>query len=307
MIGLVILKKITILFIIMLAGFLLVKLRLVSPDDSKVLSKVCLYLVYPCVAITAFQTEKTPERIYGFVLSLLGGIIAFAVLILAAKILDYFFHLNTVEKASVIYSNSGNLVIPLVSAMFGNEWVIYTLGFTVISNLLFWSHGTSLISGEKNISVKKVLLNVNILATFIGLFLFITGLHLPNLAEEAVESISSVLGPVSMIIIGMIIGGTDLKKIYSNKRAWMIVIIRLVAMPIIIMPILKLSMLQNMTPDGDIILLITMLAVSAPTAVSISQMAQIYGKDDQFACAVNVLSTLLCILTMPLMIIIYEL
>ena len=110
-----------------------------------------------------------------------------------------------------------------------------------------------------------------------------------------------------MILTGMLIGGMQFSKIFSYKRLWLIVFLRLIVFPLPILLILKLSGMANLVNNGQWILLITLLAASAPSASAVTQMSQVYGKDPDYACAINVATTLLCILTMPLMVSLYPL
>ncbi len=51
----------------------------------------------------------------------------------------------------------------------------------------------------------------------------------------------------------------------------------------------------------------TLLAAAAPSASTINQMAQIYNHDAGYASAINVTTILLCIVTMPTMVALYQL
>jgi predicted permease len=104
----------------------------------------------------------------------------------------------------------------------------------------------------------------------------------------------------------MLIGGMDLKKLLSYRRLPMVVLLRLVAVPLVVLVCLKFSGLARFSENGDTILMISLLATMTPSASTITQMAQVYGKDADYASAINVASTLLCIITMPLIIALYQ-
>lgn len=59
------------------------------------------------------------------------------------------------EQASLIYTNSGNLIIPLVTAVLGPEWVIYCSMFQLVQQFPMWSHCRIILSGDRNVSLKK--------------------------------------------------------------------------------------------------------------------------------------------------------
>ena len=98
----------------------------------------------------------------------------------------------------------------------------------------------------------------------------------------------------------------DLKKLLSYHRLWWITLLRLVGIPLIGIVLLKYSSLAALVPEGRTILLVTLLAICTPSASTLTQMAQVYGKDADYASAINVVTTLLCIVTMPLMVALYQ-
>lgn len=81
--------------------------------------------------------------------------------------------LDGVEETSLIYSNAGNLIIPIVTAILGKEWVIYTSAFLSVQLFLLWSHAKMKLCGEKGIDLKKILTNINMIAIFAGVLLFL--------------------------------------------------------------------------------------------------------------------------------------
>lgn len=111
---------------------------------------------------------------------------------------------------------------------------------------------------------------------------------------------------MGMLILGMLIAEMDLKKLLSYHRLWWITLLRLVGIPLIGIVLLKYSGLAALVPEGRTILLVTLLAICTPSASTLTQMAQVYGKDADYASAINVVTTLLCIVTMPLMVALYQ-
>ena len=193
-------QKIAELFIILAGGFLLVKLKLAKSSDSRYLSLVLLYLVNPCVLITSFQLEISPERLRAMLFSLCAGILAHVLMLLLNMLLRKFLKLKPVEQISCIYTNCMNLLIPIVGSVLGKEWIPFTSMYMIIQVTLMWTHGRILISGETKVSLKKIFGNLNIICIFIGLALGLMQIPLPSLLAGAMESICSMLGPISMVI-----------------------------------------------------------------------------------------------------------
>lgn len=306
MIGILI-NKILSMALMMLTGAVLVKCGILKSDDSRVLSALSLYVIMPCVILTSFQVDFTAEVRRGLLLALAAAVIIHIALILLNILLVKLLRLDAVEQTSIIYSNAGNLIVPLVTAILGKDWVIYTCAFLCVQLVLLWSHGKTVLCGENGIDIKKIATNINMIAIYIGIVLLLTGLRFPAIIADTMDSISGTVGPVAMFITGMIIGGRSVKALLHNGRLWMTTVFRLIVIPLLTLVFLKFSGIAQMVPNGGEVLLVTFLAVTTPSASTITQLAQMYDHDADYAGSINVLTTVLCIITMPVMVALYQL
>ena len=112
-----------------------------------------------------------------------------------------------------------------------------------------------------------------------------------------------MISPASMMVIGMVIGDVDLKWVFRQKRPYLICLLRLIVFPLIAVVAFAGLERSGIHPDAEYIL---MIATSAPAAAMITQLAQIYGKDSRYASVINVMSVIFCIITMPVMVLSYE-
>lgn len=306
MIAVILTTKIISLFLIMLMGALLVKFRILKTSDSRSISAVALYLVTPCSMLNAFQVDYSPEVRDGLLLAFLAVFIIHVFLLLLNEVLKRMLHLDEVEQLSLVYSNAGNLVIPLIASILGPEYVIYTCAFMTIQQLLLWSHGKAVLCGERKPDLIKVLKNLNIIAILVGLFMFTFHLKLPALVKDPVSSVGSMIGPCAMIVTGMLMAEMNFKEVLRQKRLWMTVALRLVLVPLCVLAILKFSGITRITSNGSTVVLIALIGAITPSASSITNMAQVYGKDAKYASAINMVSTLLCVLTMPVVVALFQ-
>ena len=114
-------QKLISMFCMLFGGFLIVKMKLLSPEDSRIISKVTLYLESPCVWISAFQIELSQENLYRFLLALINALIIHGLFILLTESLKRPLRLLPVERASMIYTNAVNLLIPVITTLLGEE------------------------------------------------------------------------------------------------------------------------------------------------------------------------------------------
>lgn len=305
--SLLLMQQIIKLFIMIFMGYMIVKVGILKSEDSRVFSAMVLYLIVPCVIMNAFQVEYSPEKASGLFLAFVTSLLLMLVTLPAVNLLGRLLKLNEVERMSVYYSNAGNLIIPLVTFILGEEWVLYACVYMSIQIVFFWTHCKKELSREKRIDLKKIFTNINIIVVMIAVILFFMNIHLPKLLTETFESVSGMVGPASMFVIGMLMAGADLKKIFTNQRAYLVTGLRLIAVPVFSLLILKISRLVRTHAEGRQILLIVFLAVTTPAASTVTQMSQIYGNDSEYASAIGVMTTLAAVLTMPLMVLLFQL
>lgn len=305
-ISILLMQQIVQLFLMIFMGYLIVKTGLVRDDDSKVLSKIILYLIVPCVIINAFQVDYTTDTVKGLLIAFAASVMTQVVLLIVISAAGKLLHLNEVEIASVYYSNSGNLIVPIVTFILGQEWVLYGCVFMSVQLVFLWTHCKKIISREASYDLKKIILNINMISIFIGVILFFTGIRLPEIIGNTLASVGTMIGPASMIVTGMLFAGMNLKQIFANKRVYFITFLRLIAVPLIALVLIKLSNLVSFSADGNKIMLIVFLAIITPSASTVTQMCQVYGNDSKYASAINVMTTLLSIITMPVMVMLFQ-
>ena len=307
MISLLLLRKIAQMFLGLVLGFILVRSGKAKAADSRHLSVVILYVINPCVIIGAYQVDFSADMVRSLLLSFGAAIGIHLLFFVVTAALQKPLRLNAVEQASAIYSNCVNLLIPIVTSILGKEYIIFTSMYIMVQVFCLWSHCRMLLSGERTISFRNIFGNLNVISTLFGLCLFLLHLRLPAVLTEAMDSIAVTLGPLNMVVIGMLLGGADLKSIIRIPGVWKVTALRLIVYPAVVLVILKYSGLGSLVPNGDKLLLLSLMAACAPTGTMVTSIAQVYGGDAEYASAINMVSTLLCIVSMPIVIGLYQL
>ncbi|MDI9241467.1 AEC family transporter [Fusibacillus kribbianus] len=304
--ALLLMKQIGVMFVLIGFGFIAVKCGIVSREDSKGISKLALYVIVPCILVNSFQIEFTKDTFRGLLIAFGASLAVNVLYLILTWLLNRKLSMSVIERASLIYPNAGNLIIPLVSAVLGEEMIIYCSAYIVTQNLFIWTHGKFMISGEKQLSLRKLFLNSSMLAILAGIVMAVTGLRLPSVLEEAVSSAGKAIAPVSMFVTGIIIGSMRFSEAFRRLRVYAVCFGRLIVYPMIVAFLMWFSNIWGMVPGSKDILFVVFLASAAPSASNIVQFAQVYEKDEQNAGLINVMSTLLCIITMPLCVLVYQ-
>ena len=170
-------SKLAAMLLYVVVGYIIVKVGVLSAEESKPFSKLVVYVLQPCLIVNAFQIEVTPERLRGFLAVLVFSTLIYLIWIVLTKILKRPFGLTRIDEATLVYSNVGNLVLPLIEMTLGREMVFYASAVQIPFNLLIWTHGYQTIRGEKGFHIKSALTNPNVIAVFVGLILMITGIY----------------------------------------------------------------------------------------------------------------------------------
>ena len=294
------------MMIVVCVGYAAVKLQIVDENGSSVLSGLIVYIVQPCMIVRSFEIEITPERLYGFLWVLFFGFLIYVIWIVALEILKKPLRLDAIDRTTLIYSNVGNLTLPIVNMVLGTEYVFYACALQIPFSAFMWTHGFCTISGQRKVRFTKIILNPNVVALLFGLILFVFQLRLPGILDTSVNSLADMVGPASMLVIGMSISQSNLKKVFTNRRAYVIAAGRLIVMPMTVLLVLFVSGVPMRRPELIPVLQVLVIALSAPPASSVSQLAVLFEQRSFDAAVYNVLATIACILTMPMTLALYE-
>lgn len=305
-ISLLLMEEIIKLFVIMFMGYAVVKAGLMKSSESKSVSVIMVYLVIPCVILNAFQVEYTPDVQKGLLLACAAAVAVHILFLLLTAILKKPLHLDVIERATIIYSNAGILVIPLVQELLGQEYVIYSSAYIAVQLILIWTHCKNMLCEEDKLEWKKVLLNVNIISIIARVVLFIFRIQLPSGAQDVLNMMNNMIGPLGMLLAGMVIAEVPLKTVFTRKRSYLSAALRLFIYPVFVFGLMKVIQTFASIQDSKQILLTVYLASITPACATVTSMAQLYDKDAAYSSSLYVLTTLLSIATMPVMVGLFE-
>lgn len=296
-------SQVFILYIMVAIGFASDKLHVFTEKTARASNDLLFYVITPCVVVNSFlSTSFSKDSASSFALSVVVSLLAHGVGILLSAPL---FNKNkedrnrTIYKYACIYGNLGYMALPLAKAVLGEEGVFFCSGGLVVFNTLCFTHGIRLINkGNKNIkfSIKSLILNPGVISVLIGLPLFIFSVELPPILSQPITFISNMNTPFAMLIFGTYLANTDLKTMFKVKEQYLIMAVRLIAVPLIIILITKGLQLPAALATA------CMISASAPSANNTVMFAAKYDKDTAVASKIVALNSFVSIITMPIMI-----
>lgn len=297
--SLTILKQTIIMLILITVGIVCSKTKIISKESNKDLSKFVLQVVNPIMIFMSYQTDYKPELVKNLLLTFVLSLGAYAVTILLAYLLipSKKGRETELERFSAIYSNCGFMGIPLVNALFGMEGVFYLTAFITVFNLIVWTHGIILISGEKSMkNIVKVLYSPTIIAIVLGIITFFLQIRLHEVPAKALEFISQLNTPMAMIVSGVTMAETNVLKLLKKGGVYYICFLRLLLIPSI------LAALLSPLGISEKVRLTVIVAASAPPAAMCTLQCIRYGRNSVYASEIFTAGTILSVLTLPLVV-----
>lgn len=297
-----ILFQITVMFLLIMSGVFLYRIHWISEETNKQLSKIVISFVNPALMFCAYTIEFKESLLIGLLEAFGIAVITHLLFIAVSR---FFLRKKDerygLERYCCIYSNCAFIGIPLVSAVYGSEGVFYVTAYITVFNLLMWSHGIYLMSKDGEFDfVKKVLLSPTILATILGMIVFFARMPVSQVILKPLEYIGSMNTPLAMIVSGVTIAQSGFIKALKNGRIYQISFWKLLFVPLVVMAMFLFTGVNHM------VLMATILVAACPVATASTLLAMQYGQDDKYASQIFGMTTILSVVTLPLLVFLGE-
>ena len=294
-----------VLYIIVAVGYICDKFKVYTEETARKTVNFLLYFVASCTLINSFiKIEATPDTVGKF-FTAFGVSVATHTIAIIINILTFRNKQddkNAVYKFASIYGNVAFMALPLAQAVLGDEGVLYCAGGAVVFNLFTFTHGVKLMGKDgTKLSLKKILINPGVIATVIGLTIFLTGFDVPYLMARPIEMLADLNTPVAMLVFGTYLSRTDLKTMFFDKKIYAVAVMKLIVLPLICMGVYYIFGLSGT------LLTAVIITASVPSANNTFMFASVYGRDAATASKTVALVSFLSILTMPVIIAITQL
>lgn len=289
--------------IILGLGFFLGKKKFISTETNKQITNLLLTVFMPASLFVAFPSEYSEESLNLFFAGLVGGFLIMLVLMILSKIIfnEWWFKggLRFESQFALIFNNATFLGYPIVVNTFGPTGVIAYCGFIIAFNIALFSYGIWLFEHKITTKLlKSIVTNPNILAVLFGMVLFLASIKLPSFITDAVGFVGGATTPLSIICIGFMLSRADFKSLFKKWRLVITAIIQLVVGPVV-----TYFLLTWLKFPPEVISVCTLIQ-ALPTATSLGLFATKYGGNNIESSELVTISTVLSVVTMPLMILI---
>ena len=289
--------QVSVLMLMIAVGFIAAKTGIMTEAGAACCTDIALIIATPCVIIKSlmrkFDAAVMKSLLLAVALTLLVQVlmITLGTLLLRSKDLK---RQRTLRFGS-IFANCGFMSLPLQEVMLGDDGTLYGSAYVIMFNLVVWSYGVYLISGDKRyIQPKKLFVNPGIAGLLIGLIIFVFSVPVPRVLSSTVNYLAAIYTPLPMLIIGYHLSKTNVLKAFKDFQCIIAVLLRLIVYPLVSLGVLYLFGIRGT------LLVSAIISLSAPVAAVTTMFSSKFGGGDT-ALSVDMvsLSTVLSIVTMP--------
>ena len=308
----VLLGQMIILFIIMAVGFACEKRGIIDDYSSKKISGIVINVANPALVLSAGMAsgERVPLKDLGF--TALLAVLMFVSLMLIAEIIPRLLRAPKrrygTYRVMTVFSNIGFMGFPVIAATYGSTALLYASVFLFPFNLLIYTYGISMIKsgvneggeGTEAVAAAKghiqwgKVFNIGVIASIVSIVLYLSGIQVPSFITSAVSSLSSLTAPLSMMVIGYSIAKMNIKELFGNVRLLIFALIKLIAIPVI-----GIVLIRSFVANADL-LGVCYIMLATPVGSMTAMLAQEYGGDEELASKGVAITTILSVVTMPL-------
>lgn len=306
--ALVILKQIVKFVIMAGIGVLAVKRGILDDAGLNTIAQLVIRITLPLMSFTAILDGVTREQLFDTLVILPAGVgvvsLLYLLAVLTSRLLGLKGNRKRVYQAVSSMGNNGFMGIPLAVALFPQLGMLYSAVFSVVDQTACWTLGYYLCQPEEKeektglaASLKKIL-NPCIVATVLAVVLLLAGLRLPELVESTLSTIGDVTSPLAMLYIGGLVAGLDFRRAFTTREFYLIPLVKM-----LLAPVITFLALRGLGVEEEITLYLTMIT-GTPSMASMAMIAQSSGSEGDYAAGAVLLTTLACVVTLPLVMLI---
>ncbi len=291
----ILLKQIATMALLVAVGVFLSRKGFLTVQGSKDLGSILLRVIIPCVILKSYLIQYSQKRLEELVLSAALALLGFVLAMLIAYAV--YGKRRRIENFAAAFCNAGFIGIPLAQAVIGEEGVFYVAASIALLNFFQWTYGVYIMTDRRDaVSARAIIKNPVVIAIALGVLLFVSQIPVPGIVTSTLGYIAGMNTPVAMILMGTYMAKLAPRQMF-NKLAYGCVLFRLVVIPAVILLLFWTLPIQNKS-----VALAVYLAAATPVGANICVFAQQYNCDYEFSVVTVCLSTLVSIVTVPVMV-----
>lgn len=292
------LEKMVMLFLVMLVGYIAGRSGVLDETGNRVISKLTANIANPMLVLASVMTGERLMTNLEVLEVTLVAVGCYAFLIATSFLIPKLLRVKASERGlyrfMYIFSNIGFLGYPLIKALFGEGAMFHLTIFVLVFQLVTWSYGAQIITGEGRFRLHwSLLTRPSIASALLAYVIYLTGVQVPEVIAGAVTTIGDMTSPLAMLIIGCALAQCPLKAVFGRGKVYLFALIKMIVVPLVAYFVLRLFV------HNELLLGITVVVFAMPVATNTTILSYEYNADQRLASAGTFLTTLLSIVTVP--------
>ena len=283
------------------AGYFAAKKGMMDEHTNNQMSDMIVNIFNPLLVLASAANSVGQISLEAMKLAGLIAIGMFVVFILAGMVLSPFLEKDREQRKIVqlmfVFSNVGFIGIPVISGIFGVQYVVYVSEFMLVYTFVFYTYGIALMEGKFSAASLRSVINPGTVSGLLALAIIVFEVQLPEFLQTAVTYLGNVTSPMALMAVGFALAGSDLRKIFGQPRLYVFSIVKLLVLPLMMLPLLR-----QVLGDTDL-LGVCMVMFGMPVGNMPLILGNQRGMDVTACSAAIILSTVLCVLTVPVLLI----
>lgn len=290
------------LFLLLILGFVLFKCHIFDEYTNKKISALIVNVASPMLIISSIAGVEGSNKSIVF-LMIGAGILMYIGFIILGKIINRIFPFPKkdwpVYECIVVFANTGFMGYPVLLDVFGQEAVFYASLIHMAFNFFVYTYAIMCLTKGDDSEFKlnfKQLLTPGIILIFVGIFIYLFDIQLPSVLMDTINSVGSLTAPLSMMMIGSSLAVYPIKDSFTDWRSYVFAFVRLMIVPFVTMIMCRLLHIDAYYAN------ITIITNAMPVGSMVLMLATQYNANVKIVTRNIVVSTLLSVITIPIVV-----
>ena len=290
------------LFLLLVLGFVLFKCHIFDEYTNKKISALIVNVASPMLIISSIAGVEGNDKSIVF-LMIGAGILMYIGFIILGKIINRIFPFPKkdwpVYECMVVFANTGFMGYPVLLDVFGQEAVFYASLIHMAFNFFVYTYAILCLTKSDDSEFKlnfKQLLTPGIVLIFIGILIYLFDMQLPSVLMDTINSVGSLTAPLSMMMIGSSLAVYPIKDSFTDWRSYVFAFVRLIIVPFMTMIVCRLLHINPYYAN------ITIITNAMPVGSMVLMLATQYNANIKIVTRNIVVSTLLSVITIPIVV-----
>jgi len=289
--------------IIILIGYILRSKNKIHENLQNDLSFILMKITLPCLIFASiaqpFNQSLMQQGVGTFAIMLVCLLIGSIVGFISMKV----FHVEPGQRGiwllGVTFSNICFMGYPVINTMYGSHGMFIASFANIAFNITYYTFGAMMVIGKKEkepFDWKGVFLNNIMISILVGLIFYFARIEVGGFVKNTINTVGNLTTPLAMLIIGLKLGEFPLKEVFNNIKQYQLCLVRLILFPIVIVCFFKILPIEQ----NSLMLIVLIILNAMPMSANSTAMANMYGGDAAFAAKATTLSSILCLITLPI-------